>query len=600
MLRTTDHALRSAGLAAGALLLATGCALTNSGPSESRVHALADRYIEEYFRSFPHAATFAGVPDAEHGRLPDISPTALAQWQATEDAILAGLDAIDPATLRAGSPEAITHAFLGEYVRNAVVFRTCRSELWNVSPTWTGWQSQLSSLANAQPVGTPAQNAAALQRFAQLPRFLDQEIANLREGLRLGYSAPRVNVRAVIRQMDALLSAPVAESPFVAMAGDTLPMFRAALERLETESIRPAVTRYRAFLSDEYLPVARDAVGVIAHPRGAECYAAAVRYYATVEMTADEVHATGLEEMARIRTQMQQIATRSFGSSDVGQVLNALRTEQRYLMGSRDEMMRVAEAAVRRAKLVLPQWFGRLPRAEVNVEPVPAFQEDGAPFAYYYQPAEDGSRPGIYYINLHQAETKPRAGLEATTFHEAYPGHHLQIALAMERQGLHPVQRHIFISGFGEGWALYTERLADEMGLYSGDVDRMGLLSNEALRAARLVVDAGMHTLGWTRDQAIDYMLANTAEAHSTVTAEVDRYIAVPGQATAYMIGALEIRRLRHEAQQTKGASFDIRAFHDRLLEDGALPLSMLRQKIRRWLEQPDYRAFPTPTQPPR
>jgi uncharacterized protein (DUF885 family) len=244
----------------------------------------------------------------------------------------------------------------------------------------------------------------------------------------------------------------------------------------------------------------------------------------------------------------------------------------------------VARDAVARAKAAAPQWFGLLPRADVIVQPVPAFSEASAPGAFYTNPAEDGSRPGTYSINLRGAETAPRAGIEATAFHEAFPGHHLQSALALERTTLHPISRYIYLSGFGEGWALYTERLAEEMGLYSGDVDRMGLLSNEALRAARLVVDAGMHGLGWSRDQAIQYMLDNTAESRESVTSEVDRYIAVPAQATSYMLGNLEIRRLRAQAEQAMGDRFDVKAFHDRVLEDGSVPLSMLRAKIERWI----------------
>jgi uncharacterized protein (DUF885 family) len=567
------------------LTAAAGCALTdNVGErAAARVNQLADHYMAEYFAAFPHLATVAGVPEAEHHRLPDLSPDARSRWQAVEDSVLEGLDFIDAEFLPQGTPAAVTHGFLTEVLRNAIAFRTCRTELWNVSPTWTGWQSEMASLANAQPVGTPAQRDAALQRFGALPAFLEQEVANLRDGLRQGYSAPQVNVRSVIRQMDAMLESPLSESPFVAMAGDSMPEFRASLERLEVETIRPAVARYRAFLQDEYLPQAREAVGVNANPNGDECYAAAVRYHATVSMGAEEVHELGLQEMARIRGEMAEIAARSFGTGDVASVLNALRTDPRYLVGGRDAMMRIAEDAVRRSAEAAPQWFGTVPASHVVVEPVPSFQEEGAPFAYYYAPAEDGSRPGTYYINLRGAETAPRAGVEATAFHEAYPGHHLQIALAVERKGLHAVQRHIFLSGTGEGWALYTERLSEEMGLYTSDVDRMGLLSNEALRAARLVVDAGMHALGWSREQAIDYMLANTAESRGTVTAEVDRYIAVPGQATSYMIGALEIRRLRELAEDAMGDAFDIRSFHDRVLEDGAVPLSMLDAKIRAW-----------------
>jgi uncharacterized protein (DUF885 family) len=384
--------------------------------------------------------------------------------------------------------------------------------------------------------------------------------------------------------MNSLLAAPVNESPFVQMAPDSFPEFRAKMVNLETTAIRPAITRYRDFLSNEYLPSARDAIAVSANPDGAGCYAAAVRYHSTVDIGAEAVHETGKQQMEGIRAEMASIAQQSFGTSDVSAVLNQLRTGRRYLLSGREEKMKVARDAVERARAAVPRYFGLLPKSEVVVQAVPAFSEASSPDGFYNNPSEDGTRPGIYYINLYRAETNPRAGLESTAFHETYPGHHLQSGLALERTELHAVSRYFFMSGFGEGWALYSERLADEMGLFTSDVDRMGMLSAQAMRAARLVVDAGMHALGWTRQRAIDYMLENTAESEDGVTAEIDRYIAVPGQATSYMLGALEIGNLRLAAETQLGAKFDIKQFHDRVLEDGAVPLRMLRSKLEAWI----------------
>jgi uncharacterized protein (DUF885 family) len=593
MLRTPYHpsspAARSRTSRAAAALLALTCAACGAsgekGAPGAAVTALADRYVAAYFDAFPDQATISGVAAGPHDRLPDLSPAARTAWQATEDSIFQALEALDASKLPAGSAEAVTYGFLHEWVRNNREFRVCRMELWNVSPTWTGWPSTMSDLANAQPLGTPEKNDAAYRRFAQLPRYIDQEIANLRDGLAHGYSEPRGNVRAVIRMMDALISAPIAESPYVAMAPDSAAALRARLEALESGEIRPAITRYRDFLRDEYLPAAREQISVAANSDGSACYRAAIRYHSTVEIAPEEVHRIGLEQMEKIRGEMRQIAERSFGTSDVNAVLARLRTDRRYLFTGREQMLGVAREATDRAHDALPKWFGITPRAQLRIDPVPAFGEASAPGGFYNGPAEDGSRPGIYSINLYQAEKQPRAGLESTAFHEGYPGHHLQGAIALERTGLHPIARYFYFSGFAEGWGLYAERLADEMGLFTSDVDRMGLLSNEAFRAARLVVDPGMHALGWSRQQAIDYMLANTAESEASAAAEIDRYIAVPGQATAYMLGNLEIRRLRELASARMGAAFDIRAFHDRVLEDGAVPLVMLREKIERWVE---------------
>lgn len=576
-------------LASGLSVLVAASALSACGPSGPtpdelavQVTMLADDYVESFFDAFPYYAVTYGAEDRHPDQLIDHSLAAVARWQAHEDDLLASLRAIDPARLE-GRPEAITYRFLQNQLESAQGFRACRTELWNVSPTWTGWQGDIPLAAGQTPVETPEQRAAALARYGQLPQYLDDEIANLTEGLRLGLTAPRHNVQVVIEQMDAMLAAPVAESPFVQMAPEGADDFRRELIALDTDAIRPAIERYRAFLADTYLSVSRDAIGVSANPGGDECYAAAVKYHATVDMTAQQIHDLGLAQMDLIQEQMRLIGERSFGTSDPAALLAMVRTEPRFRFSSREELIGYAESAVERARQALPQAFGRIPVAPVVIEPYPAFLEKSAPSGQAFPPTADG-KPGKYMINAYNASEQSRAGLESTAFHETYPGHHMQVAIALERQGLHPISRVFFLSGFGEGWALYAERLADEMGLFSSDVDRLGLLSNEALRAARLVVDSGMHALGWSRDQAVEYVLARTAETDARANAEVDRYIAVPGQATAYMIGNLEIRRLREDAERRLGDRFDLREFHDLVLEDGAVPLWVLAEKIERWV----------------
>ncbi|HWV58127.1 MAG TPA: DUF885 domain-containing protein [Longimicrobiales bacterium] len=554
------------------------------GTAADSIRALADRYVVSYFDAFPDSATLAGQVDAAHDRLPDISTAARERWHAEADELLSRLDDIDASRLPIGHPARVTAAFLRELLEASRDFRRCRSELWDVSPSFNGWPQHIAVLAGAQPVATTGEQDAALRRFTQLPRYIDQEIDNAREGIGLGYTSPRCNVEAMLRQLDSMLDSPIEDAPVVAMA-EPGTAFHARLVELETARIRPAIARYRDFLREEYLPAAREDIGLSSLPDGERAYRAAVRYHSSVDMPPEEVHRLGLEQMALVRSEMRELARAEFGTDDVDSLLQRLRTDPAYLFTSRDELMRAACDAVDRATELSAAWFGRMPAAGVVVRPVPAFAEATAPAGHYRPPAEDGSRPGTYYINLHQAERQPRAGLESTAFHETVPGHHLQLALAVERRDLHPISRYLFLSGFCEGWALYAERLADEIGLFTGPIDRMGLLNNEAFRAARLVVDPGIHVMGWSRQQAIDYMLANTAEPAATVAAEVDRYIAVPGQATAYMIGRIEITRLRDLARSRLGPRFDPREFHDRLLEDGSVPLAFLREKIERWLE---------------
>lgn len=552
----------------------------------ARVNALADEYVRDYFRQFPEAATLEGYPGAEHGRLTDNSLASVRAWDARQAALLEQARAIDPAPL-VGTPAYLTYAFLRESLEGSVGRQVCHEELWGVSPTYTGWQAGYSFLATVQPVGTPELRAATLERFGALPRYLDTEIANLREGMREGYLAPRSGVRSVIEQMDALLAAPIDQSPFVSPARqDSTPEFRAALEQLVRTEIRPAIRRYREFLANEYLPATREGIAVSETPGGDACYRASVRYHTSLDISPREIHETGLQQMARIQAEMKTIGERSFGTGDVPALLQRIKTDPQFTFRSREQMVDYAEAAIARAKAAVPNWFGIVPKAEVVVEPYPAFQEKSAPGGQYSAAPDDNSRPATYLINTYEPDKQSRAGLESTAFHETYPGHHLQIAIAKERAAAHPVTRYFGTSGFSEGWALYAERLSDEMGLFSGDLDRLGLLSNEALRAGRLVVDSGMHSLGWSRQQAIDYLLTHTAESPARAAAEIDRYIAVPGQATAYMLGNLEIRRLRAMAERELGPRFEIKEFHDQVLGQGSVTLPVLRENIERWVAE--------------
>ncbi len=551
----------------------------------AEVTATADWFVARMLDAGPELATYYGITGRGHGGLADNSAAGFAAREAAEDSLAARLARIDDAAVGDG-PERLTLGFLREAAGSARAARVCRAELWSVSQLF-GWQTKYPFLAGIQPVGSDSLRAQALERFRQLPRFIDRETERLRTGLARGYSAPRGNVRRVIEQLDGLLAAAPTESPLFAPARrDSTPEFRRAWEALLAGQINPAIRRHRDFLRDEYLPAAREAIAVSALPDGAACYRAQLRAFTTLELDPRQVHQTGVEQMARIRGEMRAIARRSFGTDDVPALLAALRTEPRYTFRTRQEIVDYATAAIERGRREMPKWFGRLPRAGVAIQPYREFEERSAPAAAYDAPAEDGSRPGIYHINTFEPEKQSRAAIESTAFHEAIPGHHLQLAIAQERRDAHAVTRLLGNSGFSEGWGLYAERLADEMGLFSGDLDRMGLLSNEALRAARLVVDPGMHVLGWTRQQAIDYMLANTAESRTAVENEVDRYIVWPGQATSYMMGQLEITRLRRMAERELGPRFDIRAFHDRVLEDGSVTLPMLRAKIERWVAE--------------
>ena len=551
-------------------------------PADARVRALADAYLEGFFERNPDQVTLFGVPGRRHDALPDNSLAALRAWQAKEDAWLDQAKKIDPAAITSG-PLRGTYAIVREALESSAAARVCRLELWTVSQFVNGWQVQDGYTVTIQPVGTDEARKDALARWSRLPKYVDTEIANLREGLKAGYSAPKGNVRIVIDQMDSLIATPTAESPFDSPSvRDKTPEFAKQFDLLVREQIVPAFTRYRDFLRAEYLPAAREAIGVSANPNGAACYDASVRFHSSLPAPAADVHAIGLREVEHLDAEMQAIGARVFSTSDVPVLLQRARTEKQYLFKNSEDLISRSQAALARAKARIHESFGLLPKADVVIERYPKFREKNGPNEYN-PPAEDGSRPAVFFINAYEAEKRSRVEAESTAFHETIPGHHLQIAIALERKEIHPIGRYLGNSGYTEGWALYAERLADEMKLFSTDFDRLGMLSSQALRAARLVVDSGIHTLGWTRQQAIDFMLAHTAEDPTEVASEVDRYIIYPGQATAYMLGKLEISKARDEAQQRMGQRFDLKAFHDQVLEDGAIPVSFLHEKIRAW-----------------
>lgn len=568
------------------LLGATGCGRPQEPakpePSDGRARALADAYLAGFFDRYPEQLTYFGVPGRRHDRLTDNSLDALKAWQTREDLWLKEADSIDPAAI-GSSPLRATHAIVREALESSIATRVCRGELWSVSQFVNGWQAVFGYLVTIQPVGTDQARQDARARWGALPKYIDTEIANLREGLKQGYSAPKGIVRIVIDQMNTLIATPVKESPFDSPSvRDKTPEFQKTFDALVRDQITPAFRRYRDFLQNDYLPAAREAIAVSANPNGAACYDGSVRAHSSLPLAAKDVHNIGLQEIDRLTAEMKTIAERSFRTSDVPALLQRLRTEKQYLFKNREELIAYSQAALARAKAAMGGWFGLLPRADVVIEPYPKFREKNAPNEYN-APAEDGSRPAVFLISAYEAEKKSRSDAESTAFHETIPGHHHQIAVALERKEIHPIGRYLGNAGYVEGWALYAERLAEEMKLYSSDVDRIGMLSNQALRAARLVVDSGLHTMGWTRQQAIEYMLVHTTESAGSATSEVDRYIIYQGQATAYMLGNLEIRRARDEAQRTLGSRFDIKAFHDRVLEDGAVPVTFLRDKIRTW-----------------
>ncbi len=559
--------------------------LAACGPSEApvdQVDRIASEFLRGYFTQHPEQAYESAFPEAPPDRLGDYRKDRVAAWNRQVDDWLDKLNAIDPAAI-AGTPAAVTYLFALDRLQAVAGMRVCRMELWNISPTWTGWQTTITSTLALQAVDTADARAAALRRAADIERYLDTEVENLKIGSAAGYLAPQTNVDAVIGQLSTLIDVDVDNSPFFDPARRSRDAdFEQAYREVLEERVVPSLTRYRDFLADEYR--GREAVGVASNPDGEECYNASVHYWSSLRMDPTDIHRAGLSNMSRIQAEMAAVASESFGTDDLRGLLEQLRSDPRYTFESEADMLAYVNAAVSRAEAAMPEWFAHVPASELSIVPAPAFEKDSGG-GFYTSAAADGSR-GIYKVGTYNPTGISKAGTESTAFHESWPGHHLDASLSLGNPSLHPILRYMWSSGTSEGWALYSERLADEIGLYSNELSRLGMLSNEAFRAARLVVDPGMHVLGWSRQDAIDYLLENTAEGYDSIAGEVDRYLAVPGQATAYLLGSLEIQRLRRLAETRLGERFDIRVFHNRILSNGSVTLPMLGMSIEAWINE--------------
>ena len=556
--------------------------LGNADAAASKVTELADAYVEAYLRRFPENGTLALWPGARHDGLTDNTPAAVRAWQAEEDGLAARLADVDGDSLW-GRPEWVTYGFLREALESARAIRVCRYELWPVNQM-SGWQASFADLANAQPVGTPDLRSQALARWRGLPGYLDVEIANLREGLRQGFSTPQRDVELVGEQLDGLLAAPLTDSPFWSPARrDPDPAFQKAWEELLRDKVVPAARRYRRLLAEEYLAAAREPLAVAANPDGDQCYAASLRAQTTLDRPSREIFDMGMRALADREKRMRELGLRIYGTADLAAIRDRLTAETKNRFVSRDEALAHARATVEKARLALPAWFGLLPKASVAVEPLPAYEEKSS-YSQYVQASQDGSRPGVYEINLGRGEGTDRARAEVTAFHEAYPGHHLQIAIAQERAQAHPITRLLGNAGFAEGWGRYAETLADEMGLYSSDLNRLVLAAG---LPTGMVVDPGLHAMGWTRQHAIDFFRSKQAGATAAdAGAYVDRISVLPGQMATYGVGEREILELREQAKRELGDRFDIREFHDGVLENGSITLGMLRRQIEHWIKE--------------
>ena len=538
---------------------------------------LAADYWEAYLERHPIHATAIGDRRFDD-RLGDETPAGREAWAGSLEVLGRRLAALPDG----GDP--VTRAALAEALRTDRAFHDADLGSFSVDPM-DGVQVELLGIPSYQLIRTAAEADALLARWRAMPDFLDVAVERLRTGLRQGRTAVATPVAKVLDQLDDLLARPDAEWP-LATPAEQAPEIREALHRIIGEATRPAYQRFRAFVADEVMPDARpdDRPGLLHVPGGADAYRLLARAHTSLDTSPEEIHAIGIAEIERIDGEFVELGTRLLQTDGLAATLRALRDDPALHFATRDEVFETAVRSLERANAAIPDWFGRLPKASCEVVRMPEHEEKHSTIAYYREPSADGSRPGQHFINTHAPETRPRYEAETLAFHESVPGHHLQLAIMQELDGLPAFRRFNGCTAFIEGWGLYTERLSEEMGLLSDEIDRFGVLSFDAWRASRLVVDTGIHALGWTRRQAIDFMVAHTALGENNVANEVDRYIVWPGQALAYKLGQLELLRLRAEARDRQGDRFDISRFHDVVLGHGALPMPVLRDVVERAL----------------
>jgi len=455
-----------------------------------------------------------------------------------------------------------------------------------------GVQVGFGQLAGATPFRTARDYNDYVARLAAFPNQVEQLIALMKRGIETKWLPPAVPLRSVPAQIEGQIADDPTKSPFFepfARVPKDIPTSEQARlvdsgKKAIIESLNPAFKKLLAFMKETYLPACRKDVGASSLPDGEAYYQHAIRRFTTTNLAAREIHEIGKQEVARIHKEMEGIVQKAGFKGSFQQFLTFLRTDPRFYYSKPDELVAGYSYIAKRADGKLPELFAELPRTPYGVKVIPDYEAPAQTTAYYQPSAADGSRAGLYMINTYKLDTRPKYEMEALTLHESVPGHHLQIARSQELKGLPDFRRNAGYTAYIEGWGLYAESLGTEMGFYADPYSKFGQLTYEMWRACRLVVDTGMHLFGWSRQQAIDFMKQNTAKTENDIIVEIDRYIVWPGQALAYKIGELKIKELRAKASKELGERFDVRRFHNAVLDDGALPLDLLERRIDEWI----------------
>jgi uncharacterized protein (DUF885 family) len=579
----------TAALLAGAFASVPAAAAEAPG---ARLGAVLEDYWQEYLALNPLEASFVGEHRYDDQLPNSIGAQHLALGLALERRYLKAVGGFDAAQL--APEERLSLEIFKRDREQAIEGYRYESELLPLDQ-FRGLPQLLAQLGSgngAQPFRTTRDYDNWLKRIDGFSVWVDQAIANMRRGAAKHVVQPRVLMERVLPQLEGLIAEeparslfyrPVEEFPAEIPAADQARLRAAYLSAIK-QRLNPAYQRLHDFIRDEYLPETRRSIAFTELPLGADWYAYRVRVQTTTELAPAAIHALGLAEVARIGAQMDTLIAALGFKGDRRAFFEALRTDPRFYFEREEELLGAYRALKDRVRARLPGLFDLAPTADFEIRAVEPFRARSAASASYQSAAPDGSRPGVFYVNTFDLKSRPKYMMEAVYLHEAEPGHHFQISIKQELKELPSVRRFGGYGAYTEGWGLYAESLGKELGLYADPYSAVGALSLEIWRAVRLVVDTGIHAKGWTRERAIDYMLGNTALGTTDAGAEVERYIAVPGQALTYKLGELKLRELKARAQKELGARFDIRQFHHAVLEAGALPLDVLDRKLTRWI----------------
>jgi len=504
------------------------------------------------------------------------------------DEFATAAEAIDPTSLT--QQEQISREVLMFEASTQADSLRSRTAEFAVDP-FSGIQVVFQQIAGQIPISEPEHAEAIVEKWSKMGAMLDQLTERLLQGVANDRTPPLISCEKTIAQLDTYLASPVEEDGLVNVPAppkwseDEVAAWRERLAEQVQASVRPGFERYREVIADAVLPKARpqDKSGVVWLDDGEQIYERAIRRHTSLPLTAQEIHDAGLGDIAELESEYRELGRSVLDTDDLADIYVRLRDDEALRFEDADQIVAAAQGALDRASAAMSKAFGRLPQAPCVMAVMPPLGAEDAPLAFYFPPTEDGTRPGTFFVNTTFPETRTRYESEALAFHESIPGHHLQLALAQEVEGLPDFRKNAFITVFHEGWGLYSERLADEMDLYTGDLERLGILSFDSWRAGRLVVDTGIHALGWSRQDAIDYLVANSPQAENNVINEVERYIGWPGQALAYKTGQREMLKARARAEETLGSEFDIKDFHDMLLGSGSVPMPTMHRLVDEW-----------------